>query len=91
MISECTVHECSYNAAGACHARAITVGDEIHPHCDTFVRSRAHCDPRSPLGSVGACKVTACKHNRDLACQAPSIRVGYREHEADCLTFAELD
>jgi hypothetical protein len=85
-VSTCDATECAYNEKGACHARAITVGDELHPDCDTFLRSGEHCH-RADRAGVGACKVKACKHNDDLECQAPAIRVGHREGRVECLTF----
>ena len=86
QVSECVVRACAYNAGGNCHARAITVGDGVHPGCDTFVESTRHCDGEAPAG-VGACKVSVCIHNRDLECTADAIRVGYHGDHPDCLTF----
>ncbi len=86
QVSECVVRECAYNAAGSCHARAITIGDGVHPGCDTFVASKDHCDGNAAAG-VGACKVASCTHNEQLECTAPAIRVGYHGDHPDCLTF----
>lgn len=86
VVTECAARECGYNTGGHCHAHAITVGDGIHPACDTFLRSREHHAGRDPAG-VGACKVEACQHNRNLECHAGAIRVGHHGNHADCLTF----
>jgi hypothetical protein len=36
-VDGCDATECAYNMKGDCHARAITVGDGVHPGCDTRV------------------------------------------------------
>ena len=87
IVAECDVHECAYNAGEHCHARAITIGDGLHPACDTFVRSDARRDDGVPSASVGACKVSACAHNRALTCRASSIHVGHHGDHPDCMTF----
>lgn len=85
-VAACDAKECAYNKSGQCHARAITVGDGVHPGCDTFLQSDEHS--RRPEGAgVGACKVTGCKHNDDFECQAREIRVGRRQDKVECLTF----
>jgi hypothetical protein len=85
-VSACEAVHCVYNTDRRCHARAITVGDGIHPACDTFLSAREHVDGSADAG-VGACKVTACLHNTEYECGAPEIRVGVHESHADCLTF----
>ncbi|MBZ0254204.1 MAG: DUF1540 domain-containing protein, partial [Candidatus Methylomirabilis sp.] len=37
QVSACEVGDCGYNAKGACHAKAITIGDMFTPGCDTFM------------------------------------------------------
>lgn len=86
-VAGCTVDRCAYNAGGACHARAITVGDGDHPRCDTYLAHGAHTRATGKAG-VGACKVTACRHNRELECEAEAIHVSTHSGHADCLTFA---
>jgi hypothetical protein len=45
-INECGVDACSHNVGNACHALAITVGDQPHAQCDTyFVTSFKGRDP----------------------------------------------
>jgi len=87
LVAECTVSECAYNIGKACHARAITIGDGIHPGCDTFFGNvqRAH-DTKRKAG-VGACKVGGCRHNADYECTAPRISVGYQGKDISCLSF----
>lgn len=87
-VSECTVSECAYNTENQCHARAITVGDGVHPGCDTFLQSPTHTTDRGNIAGVGACKVSACRYNQDLECQASNITVGHTEGTAECLTFS---
>jgi hypothetical protein len=85
-VDACDARDCAYNKEGNCHARAITVGDGVHPGCDTFLQSQEH-SRRAEGAGVGACKVKACKHNDDFECQAGSIRVGRRSGTIECLTF----
>lgn len=88
VVSECMVTKCAYNVSESCHARAITIGDGIHPGCDTFMNSTMHSKNKQRRAGVGACKVTGCMHNDDFECVASSISVGMKGKEADCLTFA---
>lgn len=86
-ITACSVDSCAYNRDGGCHALAITVGDSIHAHCDTyFSADRKGGDPFA-AGHVGACKMADCTHNVDFECQAPGISVGFQQDLADCLTY----
>jgi hypothetical protein len=87
-VAECEVIRCAYNTDRRCHARAITVGDSVHPECDTFLGSNQHCIGKDSLAGVGACKVTGCRYNKDLECEAEAIRIGYHDQHADCMTFA---
>ncbi|AKF10906.1 DUF1540 domain-containing protein [Sandaracinus amylolyticus] len=88
-VSACGVERCAYNVHGACHAKAITVGDGVHPGCDTFTMSIRHTDGEVQAAGVGACKVAVCKYNHDLECDARSIEVDVDEEkdEATCVTF----
>jgi len=85
-VSACGVDECAYNMKGACHAKAITIGDGVHPGCDTYLTSSRHTSGTFHAG-VGACKIERCRHNRDLECEASSIRVDMDGGEATCMTF----
>ncbi len=85
QVMKCNAQECVYNNEGACHARAITVGDGTTPHCDTAFQCGSHCKSRATAG-VGACKVSGCTHNVDFECQASSIAVGMSQGRAMCKT-----
>lgn len=87
-VGECLIEKCAYNRNQTCHARAITIGDETHPCCDTFLQSQQHAHALQIAG-VGACKVSICKHNEDWECQANSIKVGQGECPAGCITFCK--
>lgn len=88
-VAECSVSECAYNDAMACHAKAITVGDGAFPGCDTFFTTPRNVHlPDDLTPGVGACKVEACRHNVDLECGAHSVAVGIRDDEVCCLTYA---
>lgn len=89
-VVECSISQCAYNVNSGCRARAITVGDGVHPGCDTFFKSTIHTSEVNSHAGVGACKVAACVHNDDLECKADSIRVGAHGGEVECLTFASM-
>lgn len=87
LVTECSVRECAYNTNRSCHARAITVGDSVHPGCDTFLDSTAHSREQKRTAGVGACKVSACKFNDDYECVAEQITVGHASKAVSCLTY----
>lgn len=84
VVSGCAISQCSYNVNQACHARAITVGNGIHPGCDTFLDAGSHTREKQRQAGVGACKVASCSHNQDFECMAETINVG---GGVECLTF----
>ena len=86
-VSHCEVSECSYNMDNRCHAMAITIGDSMHPHCDTMCVSDCKCSQKQNIAGVGACKTSTCVHNQSLECGAPEINVGFCDQDVDCLTF----
>lgn len=86
-VSDCDVTRCAYNVNKSCHARAITIGDNTNPLCDTFFDSQSHAHNTKMMAGVGACKVSSCKHNDDLECQADHIRVGTQHGLVKCMTF----
>lgn len=85
-VQTCTVAECAYNADSRCHAKAITIGDGVHPGCDTFMDGADGHTALNVTAGVGACKVTGCSHNSDLECTAESISVAM-EAMAKCTTY----
>lgn len=87
QVSACEVTECGYNLNRACHARAITIGDGIHPGCDTHFRSASHASHYQNLAGVGACKVAGCQFNDDFECMAEKIQVGFKGNDINCLTY----
>src|SRR5574340_1160786 len=87
IVTKCMVSECVYNANSGCHARAITIGDSIHPVCDTFMSGSRHARSVNQVAGIGACKTTGCKVNNDLECMTESIQVGMVRNEANCMTF----
>ena len=88
VVTSCSVTACAYNAATACHARAITVGSKVHPDCDTyFSMSGPHSKARQRQAGVGACKMSDCSHNDDYECMAEKISVGQVSDRINCLTY----
>ncbi len=87
-VKMCSVESCAYNTRKACHAMAITVGEpDGDPSCDTFFEADRHGGVMDMTAGVGACKLSDCKHNKDYECSAPSITVGMKKNQADCLTY----
>ena len=87
IVAKCMVSECVYNASSSCHARAISIGDTLHPGCDTFLAGARHARSVNQIAGIGACKTTGCKFNNDLECMAESIQVGMVKNKANCMTF----
>lgn len=87
-VSSCSIGDCAYNVENACHAKAITIGDGVHPGCDTFLKASPHARDAARTAGIGACKVTACRHNDDYECAADHISVGQVGTDVNCLTFA---
>jgi len=88
VVSECAVSQCAYNVEKTCHARAITIGDGVHPGCDTFLGTSSHTRGKQQIAGVGACKVAACRHNDDYECSAERINVGFNAEKINCLTYS---
>jgi len=88
VVAECSAAACVYNAEGRCHAKAITIGDGMHPACDTFMDADRHARDRQRISGVGACKVSICRHNEDYECAADNIAVGPEGGHVQCLTFS---
>lgn len=87
VVSECSATECAYNHNKACQARAISVGDGIHPGCDTFMKGSQRANPSMGSAGIGACKIAACKFNEGLECMTESIKVGHVQNSVNCMTF----
>ena len=86
-VDACAATGCAYNVERRCHARAITIGDGVHPACDTFIPGDQHVADGPTSAGVGACKVEACRHNQDLECHASEISLEMHGQHADCATF----
>lgn len=92
VVTDCSVLACAYNTESTCKARAITVGDKVHPDCDTYFSSTGssdHAKGRSLQAGVGACKMSNCQHNEDYECVAEKISVGQVMNRINCLTFSQ--
>jgi hypothetical protein len=90
LVEACSATECAYNTGRCCHARAITVGDGVHPGCDTYFGSAgaSHTKAIQRTAGVGACKVSGCRHNDDFECMAEHITVGSMSDAVSCLTYS---
>lgn len=88
VVAACSATDCSYNQESRCHARAITIGDGIHPGCDTYFMDNGHVHEKSRDAGIGACKVTQCHYNEDLECMTDMINVGRSGPDVSCMTFA---
>lgn len=89
VVKGCEVTACTYNNNTACNAKAITVGANVHPDCDTFFSlSRSHTKAVEREAGVGACKMSDCSYNEDFECVAKEIMVGFKMERANCLTYS---
>jgi hypothetical protein len=50
LVKKCDVLKCGYNVNSSCHAKAITIGDNVNPECDTFLNSSKHA-----MGTGSSC------------------------------------
>lgn len=88
VVSECMAGECAYNVGNNCHARAITVGNSMHPGCDTFLLGSHHTSNHEQIAGIGACKTTGCSFNEEFECMADNVQVGLLGSEANCTTYS---
>lgn len=88
-VSRCDVLECAYNMDKECHAMAVTIGDIVHPKCDTLCMAVNEDLDVNCFAGVGACKTIACSYNHGFECMASEISVGYNSDEVDCMTFRQ--
>ncbi len=89
LIKTCSVSECGFNMKDECHAKAITIGNNNMPNCDTFFKvsdSIDHTKANHHAG-VGACKLSGCKFNTNYACMADEIMVNTFHEKANCATY----
>ena len=87
VVESCTISECGYNKNSQCHARAITIGDGVHPGCDTSFLGAPISANGNDMAGVGACKVTSCSFNEELECNAEQITVSMNKGNIQCATF----
>ena len=90
-VKECSAQSCGFNKNSGCHARAITIGDNEVPGCDTFFAvpdPSSHAKSTGRTSGVGACKVADCKFNDDYECMADEVVVAYTNSKANCQTDA---
>lgn len=53
-VKECSAQSCGFNKNSGCHARAITIGDNEVPGCDTFSPSQIHPVMPNPQDALPA-------------------------------------
>ncbi len=87
LVKRCDAAKCGFNVNSSCHAKAITVGDNTNPACDTFMDSVMHAQENKRIAGVGACKVSGCKYNNDYECFAEGITVGVVDEKVKCQTY----
>lgn len=87
VVTQCMVTDCAYNLKNTCNARAITIGDGIHPGCDTFFSNSTHTHDFNEFTGVGACKVVSCRFNSEFECNADEIHVGRNKSGVCCLNY----
>ena len=87
QVKKCNAEMCAFNKNHACHALAITVGDQHAARCDTFWDRGTEGGDVREIGRVGACKMEDCEYNHDLCCTAPGIEVRYNNEGPVCVTY----
>lgn len=87
VVTTCMIRDCAYNLDETCNARAITIGNGVHPGCDTFFSNTTHTHEINEVTGVGACKVISCRHNSEFECSADHIDVGHDKSGISCLTY----
>ncbi len=87
VVTHCEVSDCAYNLKNTCNARAVTIGNGVHPGCDTFFSNSTHTHEFNEVTGVGACKVISCMHNHEFECGAEKIEVGHDKAGISCLTY----
>ena len=90
LIKTCSVSECGFNIKDGCHAKAITIGKNNMPSCDTFFQvsnDLEHTKSIGHLAGVGACKLSHCQFNTNYECMADEVSVGMHDKKANCTTY----
>ncbi len=85
--SEIALLKRSLYGTNNCHAKAITVGDEANPGCDTYFDTNLHTHESKRIAGVGACKMDDCQFNNDFECAADGVSVGMVDGKINCLTY----
>jgi hypothetical protein len=88
IVSQCGASRCAYNQDKNCRAKAITVGDELRPGCDTYFASQGHIQEKTRTAGVGACKISSCRFNNDFECTAENISVDVSGTDVRCMTYS---
>ena len=87
-VIDCNAAVCAYNKENQCHALAITIGDGVHPNCDTGIITDKKGGVPNMTGKVGACKVDGCQFNTSFECAASEgIHITLCSDHAECGTF----
>ncbi len=90
LIKNCSVSECGFNLHDSCHAKAITIGNNNIPSCNTYFQVSdiaEHTKAEGHHAGVGACKLTSCKFNTNYACVADEVLVSKPFEKANCMTY----
>lgn len=87
LVIRCEAKNCGFNVSEKCYAKAITIGDNSNPGCDTFMDTQIHAHESKRLAGVGACKVNSCKFNVDYECNSENIILGLTDGEIKCRTY----
>lgn len=90
QVKKCDVDSCAYNSNQLCHAKAITIGDDSVPNCDTYVSGHSQTSMIKIVAGVGACKVVGCKFNKDYECTGDAVEIGRVGSSIRCLTYQPL-
>ena len=90
VVSDCEVSMCAFNAHLKCQAKAVNVGHDDVPACDTFFDRREKTVEQPRDAGVGACKTVSCQHNHALECEAPEVKVRMTDDGPRCASFSPV-
>ncbi len=86
-VEGCSADSCAYDALRRCQASAVTLGDDAHAFCNTFLLGRSHATRKASAG-VEACKVSSCRHNVGFECATDAVRREANEERVQCVAFS---
>lgn len=86
-VRDCETLSCDFNNSWRCHAKTVTVGGLDTPTCKSFKSTAAQNRDTQVLPGVTDCELHMCLRNKNLKCDAYSIKVRMRNDQPCCVSF----